>query len=53
MPGLFAGGDVVHGPASVIHAIADGRAVAEAIARRHGVAIEPEPRLDKGARPPP
>jgi putative selenate reductase len=49
VPGLFAGGDVVHGPASVIQAIADGRAVAEAIAGRHGVVIEPEPRLDKGS----
>ena len=37
-PGLFAGGDVVRGPASVIKAIADGRAAAEEIGRRHGVA---------------
>jgi putative selenate reductase len=48
LPGLFAGGDVVHGPSSVIQAIADGRAAAEAIARRHGVRIEAEPQLDKG-----
>jgi putative selenate reductase len=48
VPGLFAGGDVVHGPASIIKAIADGRAVAEAIALRHGVQPEPEPWLDKG-----
>jgi putative selenate reductase len=48
VPGLFAGGDVVHGPASVIKAIADGRAVAEAIARKHGLTIAPEPQLDKG-----
>jgi putative selenate reductase len=46
--GLFAGGDVVHGAASVIKAIADGRAVAETIARRHGVAVPDEPFLDKG-----
>ncbi len=49
LAGLFAGGDVVHGPSSIIEAIADGRAVAETIARRHGIAIEPEPQLDKGA----
>ncbi len=49
VPGLFAGGDVVHGPASVIRAIADGRAVAEGIARKHGCVIEAEPRLDKGS----
>ena len=48
LTGLFAGGDVVHGAASVIQAIADGRAVAEAIASRHGVLLQPEPQLDKG-----
>jgi putative selenate reductase len=48
VPGLFAGGDVVHGASSVILAIADGRAVAEAIATRHGVALQPEPLLEKG-----
>ena len=48
LAGLFAGGDVVHGPASVVRAIADGRAAAEAIARRHGVEIPAEPQLDKG-----
>jgi len=46
--GLFAGGDVVHGPSSIIEAIADGRAAAETIARRHGIAIAAEPQLDKG-----
>jgi putative selenate reductase len=45
---LFAGGDAVYGPASVIQAIADGRAAAEAIARRHGVQVDGEPHLDKG-----
>jgi len=49
VPGLFAGGDVVHGPSSIIQAIADGRAVAEAIAARHGIPVEPEPLLEKGA----
>jgi putative selenate reductase len=48
VPGLFAGGDVVHGASSVILAIADGRAVAEGIAVRHGVTLQPEPLLDKG-----
>lgn len=31
MPGLFAGGDVVTGPASVIEAIRDGKRAAESI----------------------
>jgi putative selenate reductase len=48
VPGLFAGGDVVHGASSVILAIADGRAVAEGIAARHGVELKPEPLLEKG-----
>ena len=48
VPGLFAGGDVVHGAASVIMAIADGRAVAETIGARHGVAPLVEPLLEKG-----
>jgi putative selenate reductase len=47
VPGLFAGGDVVHGASSVILAIADGRAVAEGIATRHGVQLQPEPLLEK------
>jgi len=52
LPGLFAGGDVVRGPASVIHAIADGRRVAEEIGRRHGMELPPEPDLDKGLSAP-
>src|SRR5664279_3524271 len=48
VPGLFAGGDVVHGASSVILAIADGRAVAEGIAIRHGLELKPEPLLEKG-----
>jgi putative selenate reductase len=52
VPGLFAGGDVVHGPASVITAIADGRAFAETVARRHGIGIPAEPLLDKGVESP-
>jgi putative selenate reductase len=51
LPGLFAGGDVVHGPASVIQAIADGRCAAEAIGRRHGLPATAEPQLDKGYSP--
>ncbi len=47
VPGLFAGGDAVHGASSVILAIADGRAVAETIAARHGVELKPEPLLEK------
>ncbi|MCC6131030.1 MAG: putative selenate reductase subunit YgfK [Acidobacteria bacterium] len=45
--GLFAGGDAVHGPDSIIQAIADGRFAAEEIARRHGISFDPEPVLDK------
>jgi putative selenate reductase len=48
LEGLFAGGDAVHGPSSVIQAIADGRAAAEAIGRRHGLVPAAEPHLDKG-----
>jgi putative selenate reductase len=46
--GLFSGGDVVRGPASVIQAIADGHRVAVEIGRRHGVSLPPEPELEKG-----
>jgi len=49
LPGLYAGGDVVHGPSSVIQAIADGRAAAAAIGRRHGAELGGEPQLDKGS----
>ncbi|HET6411042.1 MAG TPA: putative selenate reductase subunit YgfK [Anaeromyxobacter sp.] len=48
--GLFAGGDAVRGPSSVIQAIADGRAVAEEMGARLGVALPEEPRLEKGTR---
>ena len=51
LPGLFAGGDAVHGASSIIQAIADGRAVAETLARRHGVEVKTEPGLDKGSAP--
>ena len=47
VPGLFAGGDVVRGAASIIKAIADGRAVAVEIGRRHGLEPVPEPLLVK------
>lgn len=47
VPGLFAGGDAVHGPDSIIQAIADGRLAAGEIARRHGVEPVPEPVLEK------
>ncbi len=46
---FFAGGDVVRGPASIIKAVADGRAAADEIARRHGLALPlAEPHLPKG-----
>ncbi|MHB8797610.1 MAG: putative selenate reductase subunit YgfK [Thermoanaerobaculia bacterium] len=44
---LYAGGDVVRGPASIIKAVADGRAAAEAIALLHGVEPVVEPHLPK------
>ncbi len=48
-PAVFAGGDVVRGPASIIKAVADGRAAAEEIGRRHGVPLPvAEPHLAKG-----
>jgi putative selenate reductase len=47
VPGLFAGGDAVRGPDSIIQAIADGRFAAEEIARRHGVEPVAEPVLEK------
>lgn len=49
--GLYAGGDVVRGPASIIKAVADGRAAADAIARLHGVEPIAEPHLAKGLSP--
>ncbi len=49
VPGLFAGGDAVHGPSSIIEAIADGRAMAETLARRHGIPVPGEAPLPKGA----
>ncbi|MBI4912693.1 MAG: FAD-dependent oxidoreductase [Acidobacteria bacterium] len=49
--GLFAGGDAVRGPASIIHAIADGTRAAEEMGRRHGRRLPPEPGLDKGQNP--
>ena len=49
LPWLFAGGDVVRGAASIIKAVADGRAVAAEIGRRHGVEPEPEVALHKEA----
>ena len=51
LQGLFAGGDAVHGPASVIQAVADGRAAAQAIALRHGVHLDEETPLAKGLAP--
>lgn len=41
--GVYAGGDIVHGPATVIQACADGRRAAEAICARLGTRFEPLP----------
>jgi len=39
-PGVFAGGDAVRGPATIIEACADGRRAAEAICQQFGVPFE-------------
>jgi len=40
VPGVFAGGDAVRGPATIVEACADGRQAAEAICRQLGVPFE-------------
>lgn len=45
--GIFAGGDVVHGPSSIIQAIADGKEAAFAIMKRSGIEWEKESRPSK------
>ena len=45
--GVFAGGDVARGPATVIKAIADGRKIAATIAGRRGIDLRSEPELDR------
>ena len=42
-PHVYAGGDVVEGPESIIAACADGRRAAEAICRELGIEFEPLP----------
>ena len=44
---VFAGGDAVHGPASVIQGIADGRAFAMTFARRHGLSLPARDESDR------
>ncbi|MBI5532596.1 MAG: putative selenate reductase subunit YgfK [Deltaproteobacteria bacterium] len=51
IPGIWAGGDVSRGPATVIKAIADGRTIAASIARAQGLALPGEPVLDKQIAP--
>jgi putative selenate reductase len=41
VPGVYAGGDIVDGPESIIAACADGRRAAEAICDRFGTPFEP------------
>lgn len=43
VPGVYAGGDVVRGPETIIAACADGRRAAESICRQLGVAFAPPP----------
>jgi putative selenate reductase len=40
VPGVFAGGDAVRGPATIVEACADGRRAAEAICQQLGVLFE-------------
>jgi putative selenate reductase len=40
VPGVFAGGDAVRGPATIVEACADGRRAAEAICQQLGVPFE-------------
>jgi putative selenate reductase len=40
VPGVFAGGDAVRGPATIVEACADGRQAAEAICQQLGVPFE-------------
>jgi putative selenate reductase len=42
-PGIYAGGDVVEGPESIIAACAHGRRAAEAICAEFGIPFEPPP----------
>jgi len=51
LSGVYAGGDAVHGPASVVQALADGLAAAEAMGRLHGVALPVAPALVKDRGP--
>jgi heterodisulfide reductase subunit A-like polyferredoxin len=51
LPGLFAGGDAVRGPASVVEAMADGKRAAQAIANLLG-GKPLEEGLDPPSRPP-
>ncbi|RCK80733.1 MAG: Glutamate synthase [NADPH] small chain [Candidatus Ozemobacter sibiricus] len=52
LPGVFAGGDAVRGPASIVKALADGKKAALAIIARAGRGLETGPvRLPKGLTP--
>ncbi len=51
MPGVFAGGDVVHGGASVVQAIGDARRAVREILRREGLPEQMEPLLGKDGGP--
>jgi putative selenate reductase len=51
VPGVFAGGDLARGPSSIVQAIADGRAAAEAISRSAGLSPGPAPRLPRSEEP--
>jgi len=43
IPNVYAGGDLVRGPATVVQAVADGRRIAEAIARKENLACRNKP----------
>ncbi len=51
LPGVFAGGDAVRGPATVICAVADGRCAAEQIMARYAPSPGRKPPVDEEGQP--
>ncbi|MBN2723378.1 MAG: putative selenate reductase subunit YgfK [Deltaproteobacteria bacterium] len=47
LPGVYAGGDVVHGPSSIIQAIADGKEAAYSIMKKSGISVDKLKTADK------
>ncbi|MBN1296540.1 FAD-dependent oxidoreductase, partial [bacterium] len=51
IPGVYAGGDSVHGPASIIQAVADGHRASRAIAAELGIELTTQINLFSNASP--